>query len=148
MNALPTERQTHRAILGMIRASFPHAIAHHSPNGAHLAGSDAARFRQVGALKGDGMLSGWPDLIVLWAHGKGGLLEVKREFGPRGGGGGVVSDDQKALHEKLAGIGWPVAIVRSVDEAYMKLREWGAPWSGVDPRLVKLVDAYHPEVRA
>lgn len=126
MNApIPTERQVQRAIIAMIRTCFPLAVTHHSPNGAHLAGNNVARFKQMGALLGDGMLKGWPDLVVLWGGGHGLLLEVKR---PKTG---KLSDVQEALHERLAGIGWPVWTVTSQEGAYQALRAAGAPWSGV-----------------
>jgi len=44
--------------------------------------------------------------------------------------GGVVSDAQKALHERLSAIGWPVSIVRSQDEAHAALSAAGAPCVG------------------
>lgn len=123
---IPTERCVQRAILKMLRDCFPRVIYHHSPNGAHLAGGGTARFKQVGALKGDGMQSGFPDILCLWPAGKRGtLMEVKRLKGS------VVSDAQVEMHERLAGAGWPVAIVRSPEEAYAHLKELGAPWSGV-----------------
>ena len=128
MNApVPTERQVQRSILAMLRVCFPRVVYHHSPNGAHLAGGGAARFKQVGALKGDGMQSGFPDILCLWPSGKRGtLLEVKRAKG------GVVSDAQKDMHERLAGAGWPVKIVTSPEDAYAHLKELGAPWSGIE----------------
>jgi len=107
----------------MCERCFPGVVVHHSPNGAHLAGSDTARFKQMGALLGDGMLRGWPDLAIYWDGGHL-LVEVKREKG------GVVSDAQKALHERLSAIGWPVSIVRSQDEAYAALCAAGAPCAG------------------
>ncbi len=127
MNApLPTERQVQRAVLKMMAVCFPNVVAHHSPNGAHLAGSPGARFKQIGALKGDGTVMGWPDLTCLWARGQRGcLFEIKR---PKGG---VVSDAQKACHERLERAGWPVTIITSPDEAYAYLKAAGAPWSGV-----------------
>ncbi len=122
---LPTERQVQRQILAMLRQCFPLVISHHSPNGAHLAGNDAARFKQMGALLGDGMLRGFPDIALFWAHGKGLLCEVKR---PKLG---KLSDTQTALHARLSAIGWPVAVVTTPDEVYELLRDAGAPWSGV-----------------
>ena len=122
---IPTERQTQRAILAMAGRCFPDVWITHIPNGAHLAGNDVARFKQMGALIGDGLKKGAPDLLCLWSHGKGAFLEVKR---PKGG---VVSDAQKALHERLSAIGWPVSIVRSQDEAHAALCEAGAPCRGV-----------------
>jgi len=118
---LPTERQVHRAILRMIRECFPRALVHHSPNGAHLAGGPAARFKQIGALKGDGMLQGFPDLAVFWAPAKVAMLEIKR---PKLG---RVSPEQKDIHDRLDEIRIPVAVVTSVQEAYDFLFSLGAP---------------------
>ncbi len=120
---VPTERATQRAILAMCGKCFPDVFIHHSPGGAQLAGNDRARFKQIGALKGDGFKPGFPDLTCYWNGGHL-LIEVKREKG------GVVSDAQKALHERLSAIGWPVSIVRSQDEAHAALCAAGAPCVG------------------
>jgi hypothetical protein len=93
------------------------------PNGAHLAGNDTARFKQMGALKGDGLKIGMPDLLCLWAPGTGCFLEVKR---PKLG---RLSDEQRAVHEKLSTLDWPVATVTSQEEAYAFLLACGAPCS-------------------
>jgi hypothetical protein len=93
------------------------------PNGAHLAGDATARFKQMGALKGDGLKVGFPDLLCLWAPGKGASIEVKR---PKTG---KLSADQVAVHETLLGLGWPVATVDNIDDAYRFLIECGAPCS-------------------
>jgi hypothetical protein len=118
--AIPTERNIQRAILQMCGVCFPDIFIHHSPNGAQLAGSSVARFKQMGALKGDGTKAGFPDLICLW-NGGGTLPEVKR---PKTG---RVSPEQKALHARLEAIGWPVAIVTSQSEAHAALSAAGAP---------------------
>jgi hypothetical protein len=94
------------------------------PNGAHLAGDDTARFKQMGALKGDGLKTGFPDLLCIWHPGKGCSLEVKR---PKLG---RMSEDQERVHERLRSLEWPVATVTSQEEAYMALRAFGAPCSG------------------
>jgi hypothetical protein len=121
---LPTERQVQRAILQMAGLCFPRVLIHHSPNGAQLAGNAAARFKQIGALKGDGFKNGFPDLLCLWAGGRGAFLEVKR---PKGS---ATSDAQKEMHDRLNAMGWPCRVVKSVEEAYEFLKECGAPWSG------------------
>ncbi len=121
---VPTERQTQRAILAMAGKCFPSVWITHIPNGAHLAGNDVARFKQMGALIGDGLKKGTPDLLCLWNPGKGAFLEVKREKG------GVVSDAQQAVHKRLSAIGWPVSIVRSQGEAHAALCAAGAPCVG------------------
>ena len=118
----PSERQVQRSILRMIGTCFRECLVHHSPNGAHLAGGEVARFKQMGALLGDGMKRGWPDLIVLWSPNKGCLIEVKRQ-------GGRLSPEQKAMHELLQSLRWPIATVRSFEEAYLFLVACGAPRS-------------------
>ena len=138
MNApLPTERQVQRGILSMCGVAFPSMFVTHVPNGAHLAGSPTARFKQMGALKGDGLKPGFFDLLCLWSPGRGASIEVKR---PKLG---VVSDVQKAMKQTLDRVGWPNIITSDIDEAYMFLRRLGAPWNGVDPRRNKVQDEYH-----
>lgn len=127
MNAradIPTERSVQRAILQMCGTCFPDVFIHHSPNGSKLAGS--LRDRQVagGILRGDGVKAGWPDLICLWAPGKGCMIEVKR---PKTG---KLTEDQINVHARLLGIGWPVKTVNNVDDAYAFLKELGAPCRG------------------
>lgn len=118
----PTERIVQRQILAMIGTAFPRVFVHHSPNGGHLAGNDAARFKQVGALKGDGMKVGFPDLIAFWNHGVA-LMEVKRPgYSPS-----AVKPAQIQVHATLAEMGFAPAIVTSPAEAFAFLRERGAP---------------------
>ena len=119
---IPKERVTQRAILKMCGKLFPDVFIHHSAV-VKLTGDREARARQMGALKCDGFKPGFADLLCLW-NGGGKLLEVKREKG------GVVSEVQEALHERLQAIGWPVAVVRSIDEAHAALCAAGAPCRG------------------
>jgi hypothetical protein len=116
-----TERQVQRGILRMAGICFPDVLIHHSPNGAHLAGSNAARFKQMGALKGDGMKNGWPDLVCVWNHGLA-FIEVKRP-----GKAKNLSAEQIRIHAQLAECGFAVAIVTSSEEAFAFLKERGAP---------------------
>lgn len=118
---LPTERQVQRAILAMCGVSFPDILIFHIPNGAHLAGNMVARFKQMGALKGDGFKPGVPDLLCLWSPTDGCFIEVKR---PKAG---KLSDEQKAIHTRLIDLCWPVATVTCIEEAYTFLRQCGAP---------------------
>lgn len=118
----PTERQVQRAILQMMGRAFPSVLVHHSPNGGHLAGNDQARFKQVGALKGDGMKVGWPDLTCVWNRGVA-FMEVKRPgYSPS-----QVSPQQLQIHAQLAEMGFAPAIVTSEEDAFAFLRERGAP---------------------
>lgn len=126
MTALPTptERQVQRAILKMAGTCFRDVFITAIPNGAHLAGNDIARFKQMGALKGDGLKIGMPDLLCLWKMGQGCFIEVKR---PKLG---KLSDEQIKVHARLIDLHWPVTTVTSQEEAYTFLRQCGAPCSG------------------
>ena len=121
---LPSERQVQRSILSMAGTCFKDVLIIHIPNGAHLAGNTVARFKQMGALKGDGFKPGVPDLLCLWSPSDGCFIEVKR---PKLG---RLSDEQKAMQQKLIDRCWPVATVTSEDEAYQFLKDCGAPCSG------------------
>lgn len=120
---IPTERQVQRAIIKALRLAFPDVFTFAIPNGAVLAGSQRQRSAQMGALLGDGLVKGCPDICCLWRDG-GAMLEVKRPKGAK------VSPEQKAVHALLALRGIPVAIVRSVDEAFAFLKNCGAPCAG------------------
>lgn len=124
MTTPPTERQVQRRILAMLGTCFPKLFVIHIPNGAHLAGSEAARFKQMGAMKGDGFKPGVPDLLCLWSPCDGAWIEVKR---PKTG---RLSDEQKAVHQRLIDLCWPVATVTSPDEAHAFLKQCGAPCVG------------------
>lgn len=121
---IPTERQVQRSILSMAGRLFPDVLIFHIPNGAHLAGDSTARFKQMGAMKGDGFKPGVPDLLCLWAPSQGCFIEVKR---PKTG---RLSEEQKAVHAKLVALCWPIKTVTSQEEAHAFLRECGAPCRG------------------
>ena len=89
------------------------------PNGSHLAGDKQARFRQVAAMKADGLRVGFPDLILFprWSTAIG-FVEIKTE-------GGCLSDNQKHCHAWLAGLGHRVAVVHSIEDMAETLDAWG-----------------------
>lgn len=118
------EGPIHRAIVAYLRAVMPKAIIHHSANESHLSGRGAmlATVRK----KADGMLPGFPDILVLPYATVGPMLfEVKAE-------GGKVTETQKAVHDLLAELGYRVAVVRSVDDARETLREWSIPTNQIE----------------
>jgi hypothetical protein len=122
--AIPTERQVQRGILAMARTCFPDVLIHHSPGGAHLAGNNTSRFKQMGALKGDGMRVGFPDLVCLWGPGRVAFMEVKR---PKLG---KLSQEQADMLMKLHMMCHDYKVVKSVDEAHAFLKSCGAPCKG------------------
>lgn len=52
--------------------------------------------------------------VLVWYDGRFHLLEIKKEKGPRGGGGGTLTEAQKKLSEECPG---PIPVVRTLDEA-------------------------------
>lgn len=111
----PNERTVQREIVRALRKMG--MLVHHSPNGSHLAGDSFARMRQSAALKADGMMAGFPDLIVLSAW-RCCLVEVKRE-------GGVISPDQIAFAAVCNRSFAPCIAVCSLDDALGQLRGLG-----------------------
>jgi hypothetical protein len=79
------------------------------PNGGKGSPIERAIFR------GQGVVAGVTDLIVLWA-GRAFGLEVK---GPKG----YLSEKQAAVHDRMRGAGVPVAVVKSLPEAVAFLRQ-------------------------
>lgn len=90
----------------------------HVPNGSKLAGTDEQRAKQARNLKADGMVPGFPDLLVYASDGRIGHIEVKA---PKG----VMSDRQKAVKRWLEKIGHNYAICHSVGEAIDAVKAWG-----------------------
>lgn len=101
---------------------FPDVFIHHCAV-VKLWGNKTQRARQMGVMKGDGFKPGMPDLLCAWSGGMA-FIECKREKG------GVTSPAQKAVHERLTALGWPVATITSVDDAHAFLRACGAPCVG------------------
>ena len=99
------EEQIHKSIVTYLRAVLPHAWkVQHTPNGGALKG-------EAGRAKGMGAIAGWPDLAI---YGRietpvTYFLEVKAP-------GGRVADHQCDVHDGLTDLGFPVAVVRSIDD--------------------------------
>lgn len=115
-----TERQIQRAIIAALGAVRIRTV--HIPNGAHLAGDDARRMRQMAALRKDGLRPGFPDLL-LWRPLTGaaplvGCMEIKRP-------GGELNANQEAWRDALTADAMPWAAVCSVEMALDAVREWG-----------------------
>ena len=111
-----SERLVQRAIIkAIVKMGFRTA---HVPNGAQLAGGPQSRARQMNALKGDGLLVGFPDLIIFGSGGRIGFLEVKNE-------GGKQSANQIKVQAWMDNDGHKYTVVRSVDDVAETLGEWG-----------------------
>ncbi len=90
----------------------------HVPNGAQLAGNGQQRAMQMNAMKRDGLMVGFPDLIVYGPNGRVGHIEVKVE-------GSKQADTQKAVEAWMRNWNQPYAICRSIADVDATLSEWG-----------------------
>ncbi len=119
----PTERSVQRTIVQGLRAHGLAVVA--VPNGGQYVGNYQDRIRQAFALRADGVVSGFPDLIVMTKRLKPGLvgfLEVKREKAS------LASDHaerQLECHAAMRADHQLVALVRSFEEALETVRSWG-----------------------
>ena len=87
-------------------------VAVHVPNGGSRGRIEGAR------LKAEGVMAGFPDLILIGTAGRVGFLEVK---GPTG----RLSDAQRDRIAMLHARGHLVAVVRCQDYAEQVVRQWG-----------------------
>lgn len=109
-----------RALQRQIRQFLAHSgfASVHVPNGTKLAGDDSARSRQARNLIADGMLPGYPDLIVYAKGGRVGHIEVKSPTG-------TIQPTQHACADWLRGLGHHYAVCRSIDDTRAALIAWG-----------------------
>ncbi len=112
----PSERVIQRQIVKALKRLG--IIVHHSPNGAMLGGDKSARVKQAAALKADGVLKGFPDLVLINRAGDVGFIEVKKP-------GESLEPSQAALLPKIEARCWRVAVCTCVAEAEGTLRRWG-----------------------
>lgn len=81
--------------------------------------------RHIGLLKRKGMRNGVLDLCILtpppaFPGAPGAFLEMKRP-----GGGGSLSEDQRAFMERVAALGWCAGYADGAQEGIEVLRAWG-----------------------
>lgn len=92
-------------------------VAASVPNGSHLAGDEKARISQMSAMKADGLMVGFPDLVII-GKGRVGFMEVKTPTGK-------LTPAQTMARKILEDKGQHWACVRSHDEAVEALKQWG-----------------------
>jgi hypothetical protein len=108
------EGPIHRAVIAYLRLALPGAVIHHSPNEVGVKGRDIAR--AIAKAKHNGMIVGFPDIIVIWA-GNVWTFEVKAA-------GNYPSDDQCEVGRMIRAQGGKWAVVRSVDDAAEAVSQW------------------------
>jgi hypothetical protein len=110
------ETALQRLIRGYIAAAGFRSV--HVPNGAVLSGDKEKRARQMNSLKRDGLLPGFPDLIVFGKGGRIGFIEVKVE-------GSYQQPSQKECQRWLTELGQRYAVCRSTLDVDETLTQWG-----------------------
>lgn len=93
-------------------------VAVHVPNGSKLAGTPKQRAMAGARLKAEGILPGFPDLLVYASGGRVGHIEVKAA-------GNYQQPTQKACQAMLEGLGHRYAVCRSGADLVDALRAWG-----------------------
>lgn len=73
--------------------------------------------------KREGLATGFPDVICLWANRGVAMIEFKRADGR-------LSDNQSEWLERLSELGFPATVSRDPDHALAFLRDAGAPFIG------------------
>lgn len=123
------EEALQQAMVQTLRALLSSGwLVAHVPNGGKRTKAEAARFKAVGVV------AGFPDLMVI-GPGKVLFMELKAprkrlKSGAESQAKAETSDAQDAVLSLLSGAGWPVAVVRSIDEAQAFLRAHGVPMRG------------------
>ena len=119
MKRAQPESAIQRALLRDLRSMG--FVAVHVPNGSKLAGSQKQRAMAGARLKSEGMLPGFPDLLVYASGGRVAHIEVKAP-------GNYQQPTQKACQAMLEGMGHRYAVCRSSADLTDVLRAWG--WVG------------------
>jgi hypothetical protein len=109
-----SERAIQRQMLVMVRRLFPECVIAHVPNGGKRNKLEAAH------LKADGVLAGWPDLIIAWPGGTA-FPEVKDRDGS-------LSPSQTNVLSTLHAQGHPTGVFRHDRTLHDFLRKAGAPF--------------------
>jgi hypothetical protein len=76
-------------------------------------------------LKSEPMAPGFPDVCLLLPRGRVGFIEFKTAVG-------VITALQGTVHARLRGLGFQVAVVRSVDDFQTVLECWLCPPPFID----------------
>lgn len=111
-----SERQLQRQIRMYLRVRGFRSV--HVPNGSILAGDATKRKIQGAMLKRDGLMPGFPDLLVYGPEGRVGHIEVKLE-------GGAMQETQKDVRRWMDEWGHKYAVCRSLEDVADTLKGWG-----------------------
>jgi hypothetical protein len=116
-----SEQAIHRSCIHYLRTVLPNSwLVMHAANGGLRSKSEAGIFKALGVVPG------WPDISIFGEEAKGCaafFFEVKTRKGR-------LSENQQNCIDKLRDLGFPVAVVHSLEEVEQSLRYWGIPLRG------------------
>ena len=112
MGKANTEHTDQVRLVMRVRAFLPDVLLVAVPNGVHTTAAQRLR------LINEGMLSGFPDLMLFAPNRPALCVEMKRE------GGGRLSPAQKACHERLNACGVAVITCHGFDAAWDAVKKW------------------------
>lgn len=115
-----SETAIQRQMLVMVRRLFPECLIAHVPNGGKRHKLEAAH------LKANGVLAGFPDLVITWLGGAA-FCEVKDRDGKVSKDPKKDSDQERVLSD-LHNQGHPVGVFRHDRTLHDFLRRHGAPF--------------------
>ncbi len=111
------ESPIHRSVTQYLRRSLPVGwLVTHAANKPRSA-QQGAREKAMGAM------AGWPDLQILGPGPNGPscwFMEIKAP-------GGKLSEAQRQVTDRLVDAGFPVRVVRSVEDARKAVADWRLP---------------------
>lgn len=116
-NAQP-ESHIQQAIVQYLR-SKGYLVAH-VPNGGKGTGTKQQRAARGARLKREGLLAGFPDLLIYGSGGRVGHVEVKAK-------GEYQRPNQKEVQQMLEALGQSYAVCRSIEDIESTFEKWG--WS-------------------
>ncbi len=112
------EGPIHKAILQYLRFALPTAVIHHSPNEMNLHADAKSKAIAQSKAKALGMMTGFPDILVLW-RGVFLGIEVKAP-------GKSPTDDQVAVGEAITAAGGEWIVATSVRDVEAFVATWRA----------------------
>ncbi|NRA80164.1 MAG: VRR-NUC domain-containing protein [Pseudoalteromonas sp.] len=115
MRRAQPESHIQQAIVQYLRSNG--YLVAHVPNGGKMPGNERQRKSRGARLKREGLLAGFPDLIIYGSDGRVGHIEVKADSGEQ-------TPSQKEVQAMLEKLGQSYAICRSVDDVKETLEQW------------------------
>lgn len=124
-NPNPTEHVEQTKLVARVRSFYPDVIIAAVPNGG------SRDVREAVKLKAEGVLAGFPDLIVAEPRGRfhGLYVEMKRRKAGR------LEPDQREMLARLRARGYKTIVGRGVDDAWVQVEEYLnlPPWPAASP---------------